>query len=113
VDVVADGATYQTAEPVDCIVCCEVLEHAANWQGIIVNAAHLLRTGGHLIVTAAAKPRPAHSALDGGAMRQGEYYENIDPQDLSMFAQHFGLHIVMLEYDGVAGDVRLLAVKYG
>lgn len=45
VDVVADGATYTPDEAPDCVVCCEVLEHAANWRDIIANARRILEIG--------------------------------------------------------------------
>lgn len=82
VDVVADGATYQPDTAPDCVVCCEVIEHAKNWRDIIANARRILAPGGVLIVTAAGEGRAPHSALDGAGLRPGEYYANISERDL-------------------------------
>jgi SAM-dependent methyltransferase len=82
VNEVADGATWQPVEPVDMVVCCEVFEHCEGWRQIVKNAALMLRPGGRLIVTAAGPGRAPHSAVDGGPIRDGEYYENIDPDEL-------------------------------
>lgn len=82
VDVVADACQWQPDELVDCVVCCEVLEHLAEWPGLLASAAGALRPGGVLILTMAGPGRGPHSAIDGNALRDGEHYANIDPGDL-------------------------------
>lgn len=82
VDVVADAGEWHTDQPVDCVVCCEVFEHLADWRGLIASAALALRTGGVVIITAAGPGRGPHSAVDGNALRPGEHYANIEPDEL-------------------------------
>jgi SAM-dependent methyltransferase len=78
VDIVADGADWRPSEPVDCVVCCEVLEHTQKVKAIVNNAAKMLRSGGRFIVTCAGRNRPPCSPIDGGAPRPGEFYQNIE-----------------------------------
>jgi hypothetical protein len=77
VDIVADASDWQPPEPVDGVICCEVLEHTPKVRDIINNAARMLRPSGWLLVTCAAPLRDPHSAVDGGKLREDEYYENI------------------------------------
>lgn len=83
VDIVADGATWDgDGRTYDCIVCCEVLEHAANAGEICRNIGRLLNNGGMAIITVAGPNRKPHSAVDGGPLREGEYYANVLPDDI-------------------------------
>ena len=91
----------------DCVVCCEVLEHSSDWFAIIDQAHQILGKGGTLIVTAAGPDREPHSAVDGGQLRDDEYYANIDPDDLSAALSVFSESTV----DVAGDDVRAVAVK--
>lgn len=82
VDHVADAAEWTSDSPFDCVVCCEVLEHTPRAHAIVANAARNLRAGGVLIITAATDPRAPHSGIDGGPLRDGEYYANINAESL-------------------------------
>lgn len=82
VDVVADAATWLPEGLCDVVVCCEVLEHAAEWREILRNAARWLAPHGHMIVTCAAPNRAPHSAVDGGRVRPGEHYAGISAEGL-------------------------------
>src|SRR5262245_62083953 len=75
VDVVADGASFAPLAAPACIVCCEVLEHTGAAAAIVRNAHRILRPGGILLLTAAGPGREPHSAIDGGDLRPGEYYQ--------------------------------------
>lgn len=108
VDVVADFATWDTEERFDCVVCTEVAEHAPNWPAIIATAAQVLVPGGRLIFTAAGPGRAPHSAEDGGALRDGEHYENVDPGVLEAL---LGELFDKVTVDVLADDVRAVAVK--
>lgn len=80
VDVVGNAMTHRLDEPVDLVVCCEVLEHASEpWQ-ILAAAKWALRPGGWLILTTACEPRAPHSGLDGGPPYKGEWYGNVEPE---------------------------------
>lgn len=108
VDEVADGATWQPAGLVDLVVCCEVLEHTSSWREIVANAARMVRSGGRVILTAAGPGRAPHSAVDGGPVRDGEYYANVDPAELGEALSAAGL---VGEVDEFQADVRVCAVK--
>jgi SAM-dependent methyltransferase len=82
VDLIADGATYDTQARFDLILCCEVLEHAANFVDIIKNAYRLLTPNGYFVFTCAGPTRNVHSAIDAGELRPGEYYFNLRICDL-------------------------------
>ena len=109
VDEVADGATWQPSWDVDIAVCCEVLEHAENWADIVHNMASWLPPGGLLILTAAGPGRAPHSAVDGGILRVGEYYGNIDPNELVPVLRQ--AHIVS-QTDVGHGDVYAWGTKF-
>lgn len=105
VDVVADAADWKPRRKVDLVLCLEVLEHTDQWKAIVTNAASWLKKGGLLVVTAACDPRAPHSASDGGPIRVGEHYANIDPKQLAKVMP--GADI---EVDERAGDVRACMV---
>lgn len=99
VDEVADFTTWK-GKKVDVVVCCEVAEHTPDWPALLENAARHLRKGGLLIFTAAGPSRAPHSAVDGDVLRDGEFYENVDPDDLrDVLMGHFERHVI-----DVAGD---------
>ncbi len=108
VDVVADACTWRPWPLVDCVVCCEVLEHTPRAREIVASAHAMLREGGLLILTAACDPRHPHSALDGGPVRDGEYYRNVDPADLHDWLRAFGACEIETT---PLGDIRAWAVK--
>lgn len=78
VDVVADAGVWRPPEPVDVIICCEVLEHTDRAQRIVNNACASLAVGGFIVITCACDSRAPHSASDGGKLREDEYYRNVD-----------------------------------
>lgn len=105
VDIVADFATYK-GDPVDVVVCMEVAEHAPAWPNLLGNARDHLHLGGMLIFTAAGPGRAPHSAVDGGPLRDGEWYENINPTDLDRrLSDLFDTH----QIDVAGDDVRAVA----
>ena len=79
VDVVADASTW-TGKNFDAVVCCEVLEHTPKGADIVLAAAKALKKGGVFIVTCATTGRAPHSAVDGAAVRPGEFYRNVTQQ---------------------------------
>jgi SAM-dependent methyltransferase len=110
VDVVADGATWRPPEPVDCVVCMEVLEHAHGARFIIANAYRMLKPGGVVIATMAAPPRAPHSAVDGGGLRAGEYYRNIHERLLAHWVRSAGWQGFVID-DDTPGDIYVWAIK--
>lgn len=85
VTVVADAAEWRAAVPFACVVCCEVLEHTPRAGEIVAGAYANLRVGGVLMLTMAMDPRAPHSGVDGGEVRDGEYYRNVDPETLEVW----------------------------
>lgn len=109
VDVVCDGAIYQPEEPAAVVVCMETLEHASNPASICANAYRILKPGGVCFVTAAGPGRAPHSAVDGGALRDGEWYMNVDPLELRAWLNAFDE--VDVQMNSAAGDVYATAIK--
>lgn len=108
VDVVADGATFRPEVQPDTVVTCETLEHAEAAEAIVRNAHAMLAPGGVLVLTCASTGRPPHSGIDGGAVRPGEHYANVAPDELEAWLSEFSSRVV--EYDP-RGDVYALAIK--
>lgn len=109
VDIVADAADWTPTGTFDAVVCCEVFEHTARWPEILATIATALPIGGLAIVTCAAPPRAPHSAIDGGPLREGEYYGNVEP---ALFAKE----VMAAGFDGEGsthprGDLYATLVK--
>ncbi|MGE0539753.1 MAG: class I SAM-dependent methyltransferase [Dehalococcoidia bacterium] len=109
VDVVADGAAFTPAVAPDLVVTTEVLEHSPQAEAIIQNAHRILSPGGMLILTTAWTGRAPHSAVDGGRLREGEWYANISAFDLVRWLRPF--LDWQIATDGVARDIRAIARK--
>lgn len=109
VDVVADVTDWDPPALADLVICAEVLEHAPDPEGIVAACRRILRPGGTLLLTAAAPPRAPHSAVDGAAVRPGEHYANIEPEDLRGWLADWS--DVYLTYAPPRGDVYARAVK--
>jgi hypothetical protein len=108
VDVVSDALAYVPVEPVDCVVCCEVLEHSPKARDIVWHAMNCLRANGVLILTCAGRGRAPHSSFDGGPLLPTEYYSNIEASDLLSWLEGAEA-VVTVNYD--AHDLYCVAVK--
>jgi hypothetical protein len=111
VDLVADAAQYKHPQKVDRVVCCEVFEHTPLWPLIVSNAFQNCAANGIVLFTAASIGRPAHSAVDGGRLRQGEYYENVAPDDLKAVMFSVGYIDIHVEWREDPGDVYAYGVR--
>ena len=111
VDVVSNMATWQPNpfRPVDTVVCTETLEHTPEAGQMCGNAWQLLGPGGVFIVTAAGVGRAPRSRLDGGPLREGEYYRNINREQLRSWLVPFGF--CLIDAFSTPGDIYALAVK--
>lgn len=110
VDVVVDAMEFEPDEPVDLVICCEVLEHESRWIDVVHRGAWWLTDTGRLIITVAGPKRGPHSAFDGGPLQPGEYYSNVSREDLAMVMADAGLQVVAEEGRGgqdvyAVGDV--------
>lgn len=109
VDVVADAAIFQSDERFDTCVCMEVLEHTDKQREICRTAYRHLLKGGILLVTAAGIGREPHSAIDGGTLKDGEYYQNVTVADLRWWMSDFQLVMASTE---TPGDVYAIGIKW-
>jgi predicted methyltransferase len=111
VDVVNNEAAWQP-EPflaVDTVVCTETLEHTPEADKICRNAWSLLQPGGVFVVTAAGVGRAPHSAVDGGPLRDGEFYHNVNREELHAWLAPFGFSLI--DTFSAIGDIYAVAVK--
>jgi SAM-dependent methyltransferase len=109
VDVVADATTYRPEDRFDAVVCTEVLEHVEDPDGFVATAWGSLRLGGVLILTMACPSRAAHSGVDGGPLRPGEFYRNVDPDLLARWL--VGWKDAEIETHEDRGDMYAVARK--
>jgi cyclopropane fatty-acyl-phospholipid synthase-like methyltransferase len=103
VDIVADAATWEPDDAYQVVLCTEVLEHTGSWRSIIATAYEALEPGGILLCTCASRSRPPHSAIDGGPLRQGEWYQNVSPGELYRELKNWS-ECDVIAADGVFGD---------
>ena len=110
VDEVVDARHWYPPYLADLVVCCEVLEHSPDPEGIVKAAVSFLAPAGRLIITCAGPGREPHSTVDGTPhLREGEWYENIEP-DLLYGWLAPDLRDLMVAYDPAACDVRATGV---
>lgn len=111
VDVVADAHHWRPETPVELVLSLEVLEHAPDPAGLLRAAWACLVPAGRLIVTCATDPRVPHSAHDGGPLRAGEYYANVDDGESKAWLDDIGFIDVEMEVHRDRGDLYVTAVK--
>lgn len=109
VDIVADATTWTPGRTWDVVISTETLEHVHGWWAAVVMMGNATAPGGAVIITAATDPRRPHSAIDGCALRRGEWYENVPPVALLDVLQASGileeLDVRTLDVPGHGGDV--------
>ena len=113
VDIVSDAALFRPQRLAACVVTTEMLEHAENAREICIAAIDMLEPGGMFIATAAGPGRAPHSAIDGRAVRAGEYYGNIDPNELTSWLVEAGFVEYIVDRQRRPADVRCVAYKPG
>ena len=109
VDVVADGATYESDIKFDCVVSTEALEHCDHADALIANAHRLLGKGGVFLMTCAGVGRPPHSGIDEHPIREWEFYRNVDEVMLTEWLNDAGFGARDINIEG--SDIRCWAVK--
>lgn len=109
VDWVGDFAVWPGG-PVEVVISTEVLEHAPDVKGILDHAAEVLVPGGWLVVTCATDDRAPHSAVDGGPVRDGEHYRNVEPAELD---DHPAFVTCVIEVHEDRGDLYYLGRRDG
>ncbi len=117
VDAVVDCTHPQAADLIqasfglttfDLIISTEVLEHTRGWRTILATAARLLAPTGALIVTCASTGRGPHGAWGDAGPGPGEWYDNVDPNDLRAALQEL-FDTVYVEYQAHPGDAYAYA----
>lgn len=111
VDEVADAADWEPDDVYDVVISTEVLEHAPRWRRVLATAWRALAPGGRLVVTCATDPRPPHSAVDGWALRPGEWYRNVAPGEVREVIGGFGAWSWAMEVALDRGDLYLRVDK--
>lgn len=111
VDLVVDAARWAPGRLYDLALCLEVLEHALEPVELVEAAARALRPGGMLLLTCATDPREPHSAVDGGVLRPGERYENVDPLELVRWLGDAQLRETELVVEASRGDLYCAAIR--
>jgi len=106
VDLVTES--FDGGESFDVVVCCEVLEHTDDPQGIIATAWQALKPGGVLILTAAGPGRTPHNTM-GYPNLDGEHYANVEAADLVDWLG--GWKAAVVEENKDAKDVYAIAEK--
>jgi SAM-dependent methyltransferase len=107
VDVVADAALLDLDERFDVVVSTECFEHTPKGAEICAAAFRHLTDKGVFIATMAGPGRVVHNAVGGPDLPAGEWYRNVEPDELSSWlaAAGFGSWSV----DQAGPDVRCWA----
>jgi SAM-dependent methyltransferase len=106
VDVVGNAATISVGR-VDVVVSTELLEHTSEGAAIVANARRHLDAGGVFIATMAGPGRPVHSATGASHLEPGEWYRNIEPDELAHWLAEAGFGVSLIDMDG--DDLRCIA----
>jgi SAM-dependent methyltransferase len=113
VHIVADAATWVPTRQWDLVLCTEVFEHTPAWPLICQTAFKALRPGGMFVTTMAGPGRGPHSGVDGENLKEGEHYQNIEPEWLRLALEQWGFVDIEIEHlqGTYACDVRAVARK--
>lgn len=106
-DILADAATWEPDGLWDMVLSLETFEHAEQWRDICLTAFKACKPGGWFIVTTAAPGRPVHSTEGCLTLPEGEYYGNVEPDDLREALELAGFSDITISH--VADDVRAAA----
>jgi SAM-dependent methyltransferase len=104
VDVVTDALDWTPPAPVDLVICMEVLEHEPRQRELVDHMVGWLAPGGQILITAGGPGRAPHSAIDGGFVRDGEPYKNLNPKELADWFAAAGLHPFQVNYESGPRD---------
>ena len=111
VDVLVDAVDYVPPDKVDMVICCEVLEHAENWEQVLRKGVSWLKPGGWMIITCAGFGRPPHSVIVEGTPGPEEHYANLTCQQIEDVLRANGMKIQQSHYLGTTFDVQVAAVN--
>jgi hypothetical protein len=98
-DIIADARTWTPTGRWDLIICTEVFEHVEDWPAIIRTARAATAPWGAFVATCASTNRPQHGATGAPLPAPGEWYRNVDPEDLRrVLLEHFQRADVVYRY---------------
>lgn len=109
VDQVVAAADYDGKGAFDLVISSEALEHTPDPQEIIACARRALKTGGRLLITAAAPDRAPHSCDGYPTVPDDEHYANIEPDELQAWLADWS--DVTIEHHAERGDVYAQATR--
>lgn len=111
VDFIEDAADFDLADyqPYDVVTSTECLEHAERAGEIVKTAFRCLRDGGAFIATMAGPGRPPHGQHGAPTPAEGEFYRNVEPEQLNRWIHAAGFG--WWEIDTLGTDLRCHAVK--
>jgi len=110
--IIGDYSVYNFGDTkFDLILCTEVFEHTDQWYNIIQNSYRDLKTPGIFIATCAGPGRAPHNAFDGSALREGEYYWNIEPEDAASAMMAAGYEDGEVRYNFGESDLYIIGYK--
>lgn len=108
VDVVADAAEVELGELFDVVVSTELLEHTDRGAEIVATARRHLRPGGVFLATMAGPGRAPHGASGETRVPRGEWYRNVEPDELEQWLQAAGF--AHWDVNQLGTDLRCRAV---
>ena len=111
VDILADAADWCAPfKEYDLVICTELFEHAERWREIIAQmCAGLCEWGPELLIgTCASTGRPPHGARGEDGVPEGQFYGNVDPEDLNAELSKW-FREVTVEYQADPGDAYFWA----
>ena len=111
VDIVADVVSVLPAPAPDCVVCCDVLEHTLDAAQMVSELVDIVAPGGSVLLTCGTGHRPPHSALDGGPLQDGEFYQNVPQADLLRWCKAAKLRVVDVLNRADVGDLYVCGVR--
>lgn len=112
VDIPADCRDYTPLPRYELVLCTEVFEHVPGWGNIVSTAWRALVPGGLFVATTAGPQRRPHHYNGGGPPHPGEWYRNVDPEQLRIVLDVCGFvpygdgHV-----DSTGFDVRCAVLK--
>lgn len=110
VDVVADAAGLELGETFDVVTSTECLEHAERAAEIVGAAFRHTKSGGVFIATMAGPGRHPHGASGEPSPPPGEWYRNVEPDELRAWLGSAGF--VAVTVDQLGGDVRCVGFRF-
>lgn len=109
VDYIGDAAELDLGELFDVVISTECLEHTARAAEIVAAAARHTRPGGAFVATMAGPGRRPHGASGEPWPPPGEFYRNVEPDELELWLKAAGFDDWAIDVHGL--DVRCTAFR--